>query len=72
MADTFAARSVYHAIVACDIRGVSVTSATDSARAGYHSCNSRVWSRHGQEYLLYFWFGCTAVLGAMQLVKLRS
>ena len=37
MADTFAARSVYHAIVACDIRGVSVTSATDSARAGYHS-----------------------------------
>ena len=39
----------YHAIgaPAC---GVSVTGVTSAARAGYFSCNSRVWSIHGREY----------------------
>ena len=61
----------YHAIVDCAY-GVAVVAATAAAREGYHSCNSHVKSRHGREYSLWSWGGCSAVLGAMQQLKGRS
>ena len=47
-----AARMVNRAIGTCTC-GVGVKSATDSAQAGYPSCNSRVWVRHCCEYSLW-------------------
>ena len=54
-----AACTEYHAIGA-RAYGVTVN------RAGYHSCNYRVWSRHGREYLSWLWGGCLVVLGKSQ------
>ena len=70
MSDTVATHTGYHAIGARN-PGVSVTAATDDALAGYHSCNSHIWSRPVREYSSWSRGGCLAVLGAMQLVKLR-
>ena len=46
-----------------------MTAATVAARGGYHSCISRVWSRHGWKYSLWLLGGCSEVLDAMQRVK---
>ena len=68
IADPIAARLVCHAISA-HISGVSMTSATAAARAGYCFCNSRVWSRNFQEYSSWSWGGCFVVLDDIQRVK---
>ena len=65
-------RAVYHAIGALVICRVVVTTATATARVGYHSYNSCVWSRHGQEYSPWSWGGCLSAMGAMQRVKVRD
>ena len=49
-----------------------MTADTAATQAGYYSCNSRVWSRNGQEYSLCSWGGCLAALGAMQQVNMSD